>query len=73
MTPDMAVNVLERLTAALKGGATITLSGEPVTSYSGAVWPITARVNGRTPHAGYTAAEVLGMVLGLSADEVCLK
>jgi hypothetical protein len=73
MTPATAVDLLERLTAALKKGQTITLSGEGVTGYSGEVRPIAAQVNGRTPHAGHTAAEVLGMVLGMSADEVRLK
>lgn len=71
MTPETAIDLLERLTAALKKGKTITLSGKAVTGYSGQVWPMSASINGRTPHVGYTAAEVLGMVLGMSADEVC--
>jgi hypothetical protein len=73
MTPDTAVDVLERLTVALKGGAVITLSGEGVLMRSGVVTPLSAvaefdsvweagtRDTARA--AGYTAAEVLGMTL----------
>jgi hypothetical protein len=63
MTQPTAEAVLERLTAALKSGATITLSGEGIMSGTGDVWPITARADGYAPHVGFTAGEVLDMVL----------
>jgi hypothetical protein len=73
MTPEEAQGVLERLTAALKGGAVITLSGEGVLMLSGVVAPLSAvaefdsvwqagtRDTARA--AGYKAAEVLDMTL----------
>lgn len=75
MTPATATDVLERLTAALKGGATITLSGEGVLfPHSGTVCPMSAAIEfdsvwdkgerDVSRAAGFTAAEVLGMVLG---------
>jgi hypothetical protein len=63
MTPVTETDLLERLTAALKSGAVITLSGEGVMSHSGDVWPVTARAEGFAPHVGFTAGEVLDMVL----------
>ncbi len=69
MTPATAYDLLERLTVALKKGTNITLSGEGVKGYSGAEWPISASTNKRT-YVGYTAAEVLGMIVGMNANEI---
>lgn len=73
MTPGTAEEVLGRLTAALKSGATATLSGDGVLFRSGVVTPLSAvaefdsvwesGTRDTTSAAGYTAAEVLTMVL----------
>jgi hypothetical protein len=73
-TPDTAENLLERLTAALKSGAVVTLSGEGVLfPYSGAVAPMSAEIEfdsvwdkgerDVSRAAAFTAPQVLEMVL----------
>jgi hypothetical protein len=64
MKPSDADDLLERLTAALKKGATITLSGEKVTGRSGEVWPMVATIGtSKTPCVGHTAVELIQMTL----------